>query len=476
MMKHRFIRFLFSLGLVILIACTSTSAPSQAVTPEPTPSVQDAAFLNTLARDTWNYLSSDWATTNHLPWSWRSATLEGGDFANPAEIGLYALAWIGAYEFKRDWSPEWAAVETEVTAVLDQLRAWQTGSQASTPHGPNAYNNTVFYQWYWISWNPPVVGADAGTNQVVPAVDNAWLAASLITIREYAEAHAHSALAQKADAILNDMDFALWYDQTTHRFWWGAVKNPQGDFQADYYSNENRIINFVARAKGDLSTEEFQASLNVLVASPKTYNDITVERVAWDGSLFTYLAPALFIREKNTPYGRNTLDPAVAAQIAYAQAQGYAGWGFSDCYDVGEGGYVQQGAPPAARTEPPEDRPGLVTPHASALALISSHRAAALTNLQTLQQTFPAAYDASYGFRDSLMAKTDDAQYGTVSTRFSALNQEWIFLALLNAETGFIWDYFYRDEGVARAYQEMYTQSQAFLPMIPSETTLSAAK
>jgi len=35
-----------------------------------------------------------------------------------------------------------------------------------------------------------------------------------------------------------------------NELYWGAVENPQGGGQADYYSNENRIINFIARALG----------------------------------------------------------------------------------------------------------------------------------------------------------------------------------------------------------------------------------
>ena len=75
-------------------------------------------FLEGLARDTWNYLSSDWATDNHLPWSWRSDRLEGGDYANPAEIGFYMLSYIGAYELQRGWGPSWDEVEAEVGAWL----------------------------------------------------------------------------------------------------------------------------------------------------------------------------------------------------------------------------------------------------------------------------------------------------------------------------------------------------------------------
>ncbi len=362
------------------------------------------------------------------------------------------------------WSPTWGETEAEVTAVLNQLRAWQTGSQTDQPHGPNAYNNSVFYQWYWISWTPPVVGDNTGLNQLVPSIDNAWLALSLITIREYAEANNHVTLAQKADAILSDMDFTLWYNDTTHLFYWGDIQNPAGGVVADIYSNENRIINFTARALGQLSAEEFQMSLAALKQDPGTYNSITVEKVSWDGSYFTYTSPALFIREMASSYGTNTIIPATLAQIAYAAEKGYEAWGFSDSYDVEERGYVQQGAPPTAGGIA-ETVPGLVTPHAAALALITPSASVAITNLQTISSTYPSAYNDMYGFMDSVMTKPGDADYGKSSYRFTALAQEWIFLSLANYRSGFIWDYLYRDDGVFQAHAEMYG-SVVYLPVI----------
>ena len=423
-------------------------------------------FLDIIAEATFTYLSSEWATTHHLPWSWRSDLASDGDYANTAEIGFYALSWIAAYDLQRAWSPSWRATEAEVTAVLDQLRAWQTGSQSEQPHGPNAYQNSVFYQWYWIGRTPPVVGADVGLNQLVPAVDNAWLAASLITIREYANANGHPGLAQKAAAILGDMDFRLWYDADAHLFYWGEVQNPYGGHIADYYSGENRIINFVARAMGHLTAAEFRASLEVLEQPAITYREITVEKTNWDGAYFTYASPALFIREMNTAYGERTLTPATRAQVVYAHQQNYDAWGFSDCYAVGMGGYVRQGAPPVAMPDPPETRPGLVTAHVSGMALITPWASEAIANLQTISDTFPCAYDATYGFYDAVMADPSAPDYGQCSDRFSALAQQWLFLGLVNHQSGFVWDYFYRDSGVLRAHVDMVGESPVYLPLI----------
>lgn len=420
-------------------------------------------FLADAAMRTWNYLSSDWARSNHMPWSWRSEHLPGGDYANTTEIGLLALSWLAAHDLGQEWSPDWQTTRGEVMAILAQLRDWQTGSQMEQPNGPNAYAGSVFYQWYWISPDPPVVGASQG-DQIVPSVDNAWLAAALITIRSYARIHSDVEMAETADAILSDMDFRLWFDEDSALFFWGDQR-PMAGLVADYYSNENRIINFVARALGQLTTEEFQRSLKVLIQQPGAYEDIVVERMAYDGSYFTYAAPALFVNELSEEYGTSTIVPATQAQMTYAKVQGYDVWGLSDCYDIADGGYVQQGAPPVAMLGNPESRLGLVTPHASALALITPLADDAVDNLANMADGYPCVYHAQYGFPDSVLAGSAGKDSGDCSYRFSALAQEWLFLGILGHQSGFVRHYFYLDPGVAKAHHEMFG-SDVYLPVL----------
>lgn len=434
----------------------------------------DDIFLDTLARDTWAYLGSDWATDNHLPYGWRIEGNGGGAYANTTEMGLFALSWLAAYDLGQPWSPTWAQTEVELGAFLDQLRAWQTGSQASQPHGPNAYENKVFFQWYWIGWDPPVVGEniDGSNNQLVPAVDNAWLAASLMVIQMYAQDNGKLALAQKAADILADMDFRLWYHPDEALFTWGNVLDPQDEarhWYADTYSDENRIINFVARALGHLSEAEFRASLLAMTQESREYDGITVEKANWDGSYFTYTAPALFIREMGSSYGSGTITPATLAQMRYAQNQGYEGWGFSDCYETGPGDtthYVQSGAPPSL-VSLNEERPGLVAPFAAALALNTPYAAEAEAELAALKSEFSCLYHGTYGFHESVMAKPGDpAQHGQCSERFSALAQEWLFLSVVNYRSGFIWKYFYRYPTVMRTHCEMLGCAKEYLPAV----------
>ncbi len=115
---------------------------------------------------------------------------------------------------------------------------------------------------------------------------------------------------------------------------------------------------------------------------------------------------------------------------------------------------------------PAETRPGLVTPHAAGLALITPLAGDAIANLQTISSTFACAYDASYGFRDAVMTWPGAPDYGQCSARFSALAQEWLFLGLVNRESGFIWRYFYRHPGVFQAHLEMYGGGRVYLPLV----------
>jgi hypothetical protein len=209
----------------------------------------------------------------------------------------------------------------------------------------------------------------------------------------------------------------------------------------------------MARTLYQLDAEEFQASLRALNQEPATYKKLTVAAAPYDGSYFTLAGPSLFIDEMNTSFGRATIESATAAQFAFATDAGYAAVGLSDCFDVGDGGYVQSGAPPA--TAPREQNPGLIAPHVSALMLITSQREAAIANLRHLA-TYPGLYDEQYGFRHSIMLQPGNPQFGAVSARFSLLSQAWTFLAIACAETGVIWRLLYEDSGVRSTHPEMY--------------------
>lgn len=401
------------------------------------PSVGPAEdFVDTLATRTWNYLDS--ATTNHLPWSWMDSLGDGGKYCNPTEIGFYMLCNVGAYELNLI---SWDSAAAEIELTLSHLATWQNGT--------NSHDSSLFYQWYWP--DSLSVGYNS-VDSVVPSVDNAWLAVTLMTIREYADSNdtlpKADSIQIRCDSILGKLDFLAWYDPTTRRFYHGAYRNPRGGFEWNFYSNENRIINFVARALTQLDRDDFLASLTALGSCGGFYDAIKVRRTNWDGSYFTYTVPALFINEMETCYGDSTIDPATSAQIEYARASSYTTWGISDAY--WDTTYMKLGAPPRCSPDGSDPDSGIVAPHVSALALITSYDSLAIANLRTLADSFPRLYHHSLGFFDSVRDSTKEP-----GSRFSALGQEYIFLSLMNYRDSLLWTYFYGYAGVQTAHDEL---------------------
>ena len=80
--------------------------------------------------------------------------------------------------------------------------------------------------------------------------------------------------------------------------------------------------------------------------------------------------------------------------------------------------------------------------------------------------SFLAFYDPMYGFHDSVMTNPSAPDYGQFSDRFTALGQEWLFLAIVNHQSGFIWEYFYKDLGVLAAHREMFRVHLIYLPSV----------
>jgi hypothetical protein len=303
---------------------------------------------------------------------------------------------------------------------------------------------------YYQSYDPGGSVNPGPNDKLVPSIDNAWLVASLITIREYARANGEINLTNQSDNILKGIDLTIWYNYSDHRFFWGDINKPGGGAVAGYYSDENRIINFLARALGQINESEFKASLEALNQPDGSYSNITVDIVNLDGSFFTYASPALFIKEKDTFYAR-TLENATRAQIKYAKDKGYPCWGISDAISpVNPDNYSNLGSPPAAGIYHDQ---GVITPYASALALVNKNPElleTAVSNLKCLKD-LNSLYNNSYGFRDSFNISDN-----TACPKILTLDQEWILLSIADYKNNTIWKYFYMDDGIQLAHKEMY--------------------
>jgi len=365
------------------------------------------------------------------------------------------LSYLGEYKFGSDGSypeeryvavPEKYLKSGENVLLLENANPPWSGHWLVWDSLRFGQIKKAYYQWYDTNGH---IGLGQ-TDRLVPSIDNAWLVASLITIREYARANGEYNLANQSDNILKGIDFTMWYNYTDHRFFWGDIDDPKNGAVAAYYSDENRIINILAFALGQINQSEFQASLDALNQQNGSYGNITVDKVNLDGSYFTYASPALFIREKDTPYAQ-TLENATWAQIKYAEDKGYPCWGISDGISpINPNDYLNLGVPPVAGSY---NDLGILTPHTSALALVNKNPELldrAIANFRCLEN-YGDLYDPRYGFRDSVNVSDN-----VTSTKFLTLDQEWIFLSLANYKNNTIWKYFYMDNGVRKAHKEMY--------------------
>ena len=176
----------------------------------------------------------------------------------------------------------------------------------------------------------------------------------------------------------------------------------------------------------------------------------------WGGSMFEALMPALVVPEQE--WGRKswavTHPLFVESQIEFGlEEAGYGYWGFSPSSDPA-GGYREygvdaigmepngysadvrtahvggrrlgrSGVPACAPTSISAYGDGVVTPHASFLALEIAPDAA-LDNLANLKADFPGLYGRG-GFKDSVNVAT-----GQIADRYLALDQGMVIAAIAN--------------------------------------------
>ena len=394
------------------------------------------SMMDKIFKGTYGYFPNPGSGHDYFPYS----SIPGHNLnCTVTEIGLRAVSFIFAYEEQRSWSPTWEITRDNLLGTLNRL------------YDLTNYNGHAYYQFY---------GTIAGNirNDDIPSVDNALLAASLLTIKGYCSQRpfldGSSEITNICAQILKPMDYSLWYTFSSHRFGW----TPDSPSSCDFYSNENRIINSIARVLAieygtwEFSSAEFLQSMNSLVKPPGTYDGITVNPVSWDGSLFTYLFPAQFVREMETSYGTDSIDKAIESQIRYMENNGRHAFGISDAITPSEVGGYQQGCPPRASGNPDNDPDlGLITPGSLIMSLVSSYRVETANALYYISTNKSDSFSTSIGFHSTVSVTSDIS-----SEVYSALDDGHAILALANVCNETSWNAFYANQSVAEMHKELY--------------------
>jgi len=387
----------------------------------------------------YSYFTNPATHAGYLPYG----AYPGNLICNTTEIGLSALAFLLAYDQQRPWSPSWDTVYDRLLGVLSITHNWL--------HTNKVYQGHAYYQFYHAN-DQGVVNAN------VPSIDNALWDACLMTIEGYCRQRpwlrGTATITNLCARIMQPRKYSIWYTSYSYRFGW----LPTSPSSCDYYSGENRIINFVARALAlhfgtwNFSSNAFTTSLKhpYLQKPLRTYDGIDVAWCNWDGSLFTYLLPAQFVDEIRTVYGTNTIGPAVAAQIRYMQNMGRHAFGISDGPPP-PGLPYQMGCPPRASNGSDTDPDtGCVNPGSLAMCLTTPYRAETVDAFYYLITNKPHAF-SPIGFRGTISVTSD-----AMANVWSELDNGHAMLGLANAARGTAWNAFYAFPSAYQMHLEAY--------------------
>jgi hypothetical protein len=332
-------------------------------------------------------------------------------------------------------------------------------------------------------------------------------------------ANAQPSLRERACKLLEPMDFRFFYDPYDPA---DPIRHP-GQFRVGYrpadrtfyghygmLNTEARIASYLTIARGQLSAEVYYRMFRTLPVglaaqeqSPhgeiREYRGIKVfegsyeyrgARIvpSWGGSMFEALMVTLFVPEDVwAPRSWGVNHPLyVRAQIEHALEAGYGYWGFSPAasprrgygiYGVdalgtcADGYFSYESCPSPSLTMPAprvprasQSRPthGVVTPHASFLALRYAPREA-IANLHALSTDFPTIYSPE-GFLDSV-----DVAEGLVSSSILALDQGMIMAAIANELADDAMQHAFSDGLLERTVRPLIA-AEAFFAGPPAQT------
>jgi hypothetical protein len=268
-------------------------------------------------------------------------------------------------------------------------------------------------------------------------------------------------------------------------------------------NTEPRIATYIGIARGQLPREHYFRLFRTFPATcdwgwqemqptgvTRTYEGVAVYEgtyeyrgmrivPSWGGSMFeAVMVPLLVPEEAWAPRSWGINHPLyVRAQIEHGLDEAdYGYWGFSPSNDP-DGGYREYGVDPIglnpdgyasdqertlvdygfgecrpAKPDPEEYGRGVVTPHASFLALEFDPRAA-LRNLARLRKDFDAY--GEFGFYDAIDVKT-----GKVNRAYLALDQGMIMAAIGNALTGDRLQSYFTKGDVAKVIRPLIAQER----------------
>ncbi len=388
----------------------------------------DQQFLLEVARDTWLYFENLIDQSTHLPVDHvRVGEVPGvGSYVSPTNLALYWIGSVAAYDLSLISKEQAAGNIRSSLESFEKLNRWGRG---------------FWYNYYHTR-------SFRVTRAYVSVVDNGWLAAALVVIRQAFPEE----FGERASEFLKLLDFSEFYDPSNGQLKLGydADKESFSPYHYGLLTTEARLASYIAVGKKDLKAEHWariyrtlpvewdwqrqvpQGDERTLFGVPVFegfYTYLNQKFVpSWGGSLFEFLAPTLLLKEQELApkgLGKNNI-AATDLHIEHALSKKrYPVWGLAPCA-VRNGRYwiYREYGIPDLGAKGYADR-AVITPYASFLALATRPREA-IQNLREMLSRYPNIY-GEYGFYDSV-----DVIRKTVNPQYLVLDQGMSFLAIAN--------------------------------------------
>ncbi len=293
---------------------------------------------------------------------------------SPTNMGFALLSALCAHALGIDNGRGLALAERMLT-TMEQLPRW----------------NGHFYNWYHTCTLRPMPPLYVST------VDSGNCAAALLAAANALRGWGQGALAARAQALCDGMDFALLYDPQ-RRLMHIGIDTGSGKRSEGYYDlleSEARLTSYFAVARGDVPREHWRALSRAQVQHER-YRGC----VSWSGSVFEYLMPELFL-----PPQRDSLlweSAKFCLRVQRRRVRAGQPWGVSEsAYFALDSAlsyrYKAHGCA-ALAMQPDMDRELVLSPYSAFLALAVAPRAA----VRDLRRFAARGLPGQYGFREAL--------------------------------------------------------------------------
>ena len=293
---------------------------------------------------------------------------------SPTNMGFALLSALCAHALGVDNGRGLTLAEQMLT-TMEQLPRW----------------NGHFYNWYHTCTLRPMPPLYVST------VDSGNCAAALLAAANALRGWGQGALAARAQALCDGMDFALLYDPQ-RRLMHIGIDTGSGKRSEGYYDlleSEARLTSYFAVARGDVPREHWRALSRAQVQHER-YRGC----VSWSGSVFEYLMPELFL-----PPQRDSLlweSAKFCLRVQRRRVRTGQPWGVSEsAYFALDSAlsyrYKAHGCA-ALAMQPDMDRELVLSPYSAFLALAVAPRAA----VRDLRRFAARGLLGQYGFREAL--------------------------------------------------------------------------